>query len=235
MRSRNKNSVVYKNKRKHKEPVELASNLKDIEKRILLKMKLNNKTDRKKEKLVIPALNKDQRVNRYLQSPGSDKPDNSFPKLANSSMTSAYSSPYGKHTEQDNDMRVAMNKEHISDAMNRIKKSIARSQSIRNTDLSTPSQDEYYHRRENPYDSPSQVQYPEVQKSQNTKSKAELQSIRASMPKLFDKNKSSLNLNKRYEIETADSTESSFGYKFMKKSPSRQQYNDIANKNRKCF
>lgn len=192
-------------------------------------MKLgNNKTDRKGDKYVIPSLKKETRPSRYLQSPGSDKPDNSFPQLANSSMTSAYSTPYGKHTEQDNDMRVGLNKEHISDAMSRIKKSIARSQSIRNTDLTNgPSNDEYSHnRRENPYDTPGTKQYPEIYKSSNTKSRIDLQSIKANMSKLFDKNKNALGGNKRYELETADSTDSSFGYKFMKKSPSNQQYSD---------
>lgn len=42
-----------------------------------------------------------------IHSPGSDKADNSFPKLANTSFTSAYSTPYGKDT-QISDMRLGM-------------------------------------------------------------------------------------------------------------------------------
>lgn len=73
-----------------------------------------------------------------------------------------------------------MNKEHIHDAMSRIKKSVARSQSIRNSDLSQISQSDEYNgnRRESPYDNPPTIglrpkhysdvknlQYPEVYKS----------------------------------------------------------------------
>lgn len=250
LKSNKKKSRAQKNRMRIKEGINLTNNLKDIEKRILLKMKANsNKTDRNPSAIVMPTLNKDQRPSRYLQSPGSDKPDNSFPKLANSSITSAYSSPYGKHTENESDMRIGkfqqfyivksilgMNKEHIHDAMSRIKKSIARSQSIRNTDLTqgaNNANDEYsYNRRENPYDTPNPLQYPEVYKSKNAKSKIDIKSIKANMSKLFD-NKSVGAVNKRYELETADSTDSSFGYKFLKKTPSRGHYSDIIKRNRK--
>lgn len=107
LKSRNKASRITKNRDLNTEPVKLDSNLKDIEKRILLKMK-NNKTDRKAEELLVPNISKLENhiQNRYLRSPGSDKADNSFPKLANSSITSAYSSPYGKRTDQDQDLRL---------------------------------------------------------------------------------------------------------------------------------
>lgn len=107
MKSRNKASRITKNRDLNTEPLKLDSNLKDIEKRILLKMK-NNRTDRKAEELVVPSVNKFEHPvkNRYLRSPGSDKADNSFPKLANSSITSAYSSPYGKRTDHDQDLRL---------------------------------------------------------------------------------------------------------------------------------
>lgn len=227
LQSRHKASRAYKKRVTNKESPNISNNLKDIEKRILLKMKLNNKTDRKNENLVTPSIKKEVRVSRYLQSSGSDKPDNSFPKLANSSMTSAYSSPYGKHTDKDVDMRTNLNKDNIKDAMSRIKKSIARSQSIRNTDLSKgPDSNDYpQNLRENPYDNPDTMQYPEVYKTSGSRSKIDLQSIKSNMSKLFEKNKSTLGANKRYEIDTADSTDSS-GYKFLKKSPSKKLYSD---------
>lgn len=53
-----------------------------------------------------------------------------------------------------------MSKEKIKDAMNRIKKSVARSQSIRNGDLSKTNDEEndYSHKtRETPYDNHSSI------------------------------------------------------------------------------
>lgn len=110
-KSRNKGSRARKNRNKSNDPVQLSSNMKDIEKRILMKMKerKNNKTDRESQKFVVPTIKKSQAhfKNRVLHSPGSDKADNSFPKLANSSITSAYSMPYGKNTDKDTDLRMS--------------------------------------------------------------------------------------------------------------------------------
>lgn len=116
------------NKSREQLSTNLPSNLEDIEQRILKKMKKNNKTDRKNEKLAyvlnhkkeqpvqeytkkdayLPSLNNPMGGSRqrYLHSPGSDKADNSFPKLANSSFTSAYSSPYGRKSTNETDLRA---------------------------------------------------------------------------------------------------------------------------------
>ena len=46
------------------------------------------------------------------------------------------------------------------------------------------------------------------------------------MPRVFEENR--LNgVNKRYEVDTAD-TETSFGYKFMRKSPSNDNQSNIS-------
>jgi len=41
-----------------------------------------------------------------LKSPGSDKSDSLFPIIANSSITSAYSTPYVKNSDQENDFKM---------------------------------------------------------------------------------------------------------------------------------
>jgi len=107
-----------------KESSGAARNLKDIEQRILLKMKNTNKTDRKDSGEDFSKIVKKHQHhinNRYLKSPGSDKAENLFPQLANSSMTSAYSTPYGKGADKETDLVLGMNKEQIADAMSKIK------------------------------------------------------------------------------------------------------------------
>lgn len=126
-----------------------------------------------------------------------------------------------------------MNKEHIHEAMNRIKKSVARSQSIRNSDLSQIAQndDPSNNRRETPYDNPAilgnkskyysdtkNIKYPDVRKSYQFQVN-DLKPVKTNISKILEDKKNISIINKRYEIDTAD-TETSFGYKFLKKSPS---------------
>lgn len=126
-----------------------------------------------------------------------------------------------------------MNKEHINDAMSRIKKSVARSQSIRNSDLSqvVQSEDVGHNRRETPYDNPAvlgskskyysdakNIKYPDVRRSYQFQVN-DLKPVKANISKILEDKKNINIINKRYEVDTAD-TETSFGYKFLKKSPS---------------
>lgn len=218
----------------------LPTSLSEIEQRILKKMKSKNKTDRETSKPIIILNPSNQPKKRIIHSPGSDKADNSFPKLANSSMSSVYSTPYGKRGETGyyfnpgkikSNKYLGRNKAHIADAMSRIKKSVAQSQSIRNIDLSQNNDSEDYlqnnrdtssppifNQKSKYYSDAKNLQHPQVYRS-NPRNKIDLQSLRGNMSKILDESRSN-GVNKRYEIATAD-TETSFGYKFKntKKSP----------------
>ena len=112
--------------------------------------------------------------------------------------------------------------------MSRIKKSIARSNSKRKFDLSQAADSpKGQNLRETPYANPQplgqiskfhqdsqNLQNPEAYRSK-VKNKQNLSLLRS---KVFEKD------NRRYEMDTAD-TESSWGYKFLKKSPSGGQGN----------
>ena len=62
------------------------------------------------------------------------------------------------------------------------------------------------------------AEYPKVYRSQKRNAKLEIPSMRSNLTKMLEEWKSAKYINKRYEIDTAD-TETSFGYKIFKKTP----------------
>jgi hypothetical protein len=112
--------------------------------------------------------------------------------------------------------------------MSRIKKSVTKSQSIRNIDLSHNNDGEDYlqnnretnshpifNQKSKYYSEAKDLQNPQAYRS-NPRNKIDLQSLRSNMSKILEENRSN-GVNKRYEIDTAD-TETSFGYKFRNKN-----------------